>query len=368
MPSQPLIAPELEDLAVPIESLKLWPRNPRQGDVGAIAESLKRFGQVRPILVQKATSRIVAGNHLYRAATALGWTEIAAVVTDMSDKQAKAYVAADNRVAELGSFDDELLAVLLADIAKTDTLEGTGYDEDDLADLLSKVGKPAGGAGHGDPDGSFAVPDSPWVTEGQAFQMGPHRLMCARPDPQAVAKLLGDDKPKLLIVQDAPKPQDAAMLWETLADIQEQFWFRPEAYDFLTQLGPEALHKGSLLVWDKQSQNTSRDYVDAFELIFSREHHKADILRFTLIGAADGDAHGGPDFTERPTALFQDIYERWSRFEDVVFDPFALGASSLLAAERTARAWYGMKKDPAHVQALLEKWSDFTGQEAEEIT
>lgn len=367
MPTQ-LIAPELQALSVPMEELKLWPRNPRMGDVGAISESLKRFGQVRPIVVQKSSSRIVAGNHVYRAAAALGWTEIAAVITDLSDKQAKAYVAADNRAAELGNFDDDLLASLLADIAKNDTLEGTGYDEDDLADLLSKVNKPTGGTGSGDPDGAFAIPPDPWVKEGMAFQLGQHRLMCGRPDPQSLSKLFGEDQPKLLIVQEPPKPKDAAALWETMADIPEQFWFRPDSYDLLSHIGPEAARKGSIHVWDKQAENTKREFADPFELIFSRVDHKPEILRHTLIGAADGDAHGGPDFTERPTALYQMIYEKWSSFEDIVFDPYALGASSLLAAERTARIWYGMKETPAHVQALLEKWQDYSGQDATEIT
>src|SRR5688572_33099713 len=122
MPTSP-IAPELQHLVVPINEVSLWPKNPRRGDVGALAESLKRFGQVRPILVQKSTMKIVAGNHLMRAAAALGWTEIAAVITEMDDKQAKAFVAADNRVSELGDFDDTMLASLLADIAKNDRSE-----------------------------------------------------------------------------------------------------------------------------------------------------------------------------------------------------------------------------------------------------
>ncbi|HEY8868153.1 MAG TPA: ParB N-terminal domain-containing protein [Candidatus Limnocylindrales bacterium] len=63
---------------MPIESIKLHPRNPRIGDVEAVANSLRRFGQQKPLVVQASTLFCVAGNHLLRAAQSLGWTEIAA--------------------------------------------------------------------------------------------------------------------------------------------------------------------------------------------------------------------------------------------------------------------------------------------------
>ena len=70
---------------------------PRQGDVGALAESLKRFGQVRPILVQKSTMRIVAWKSTLQGGSGARLGRDAAVVTDMTDKQAKGFVAADNQ-------------------------------------------------------------------------------------------------------------------------------------------------------------------------------------------------------------------------------------------------------------------------------
>ena len=66
------IAPAIRSLAVPVADLTPHPRNARQGDVGAISESLRRFGQVLPIVVQDATGYVVAGNHLLAAAKALG--------------------------------------------------------------------------------------------------------------------------------------------------------------------------------------------------------------------------------------------------------------------------------------------------------
>lgn len=357
----PTIAPEIESLAVPITDLKLWPGNPRQGDVGALSESLKRFGQVRPVLVQKSTMRIVAGNHLFRAASALGWDRIACVVTEMTDKQAKAFLAADNRMSDLGSFDNDLLAILLADIARNDSLEGTGYDEDDLDALLAKVSSTPK-YGQGDPDGSKPVPEDPWVKVGQIFALGPHRIGCGEPTDQFLDRLIDSEKVDLLIVT-PPADFSPVGIATYFGHTPEQFWFRAETYvDRLAHPG-----KGGWLVWDKGTDALDTEFGDAFELIWTKAVHRREILRHTLVGAADGERKGGPDFTERPSALWMALYEQFSGFEGIICDPYAGGATSLLAAERAGRIWYGAKALPGHVQAMLEKWTAYSGTDPVEI-
>ena len=84
------IAPQLRALVVPIDSVELHPRNPRLGAVAAVAASLARFRQVKPIVVQRSTGYVIAGNHVLRAALSLGWTEIAANVEDLDDADAMA--------------------------------------------------------------------------------------------------------------------------------------------------------------------------------------------------------------------------------------------------------------------------------------
>ena len=358
---KPFIAPELVHLAVPITDVSLWPRNPRRGDVGAISESLKRFGQVRPILVQKSTMRVVAGNHLLRAASALGWTEVAAVVTEMSDKQAKAYLATDNRAAELGDFDEEMLASLLADIAKNDTLEGTGYDLDDLEALLAKVGTTQS-HGNGDPDKGKDAPEEPWVKVGQMFALGPHRIICGDASDPTLDRLTAGANIAMLVIT-PPATFSPVGIATYFGVTPEQFWFGAERY--VERFSSPS--KGGWLVWDKRSDAFDGAFGDAFELIWTKDAHSREILRHTLVGAADGEKHGGTDFAERPTALFMDLYERYSPFEAHICDPFSVGATALLAAEKTGRIYYGAKADPGHVQALLEKWKDFTGEDYVEI-
>lgn len=154
------IDPALAGLAVSVDDLKPHPRNARQGDVGALTLSLRRFGQVRPVLVQRSTGFVVAGNHVLAAARALGWREVAAAVVDMDDDQALAYLVADNRLSALGYNDDSALVSILTDLAQRDLLDGTGYDGDAVDDLLRTTGLMAGG---GDPGASIldAFADAP---------------------------------------------------------------------------------------------------------------------------------------------------------------------------------------------------------------
>lgn len=125
---------------VPIGELRQFPGNPNEGDVDAIAESLAENGLFEPVIVQRSTGYILSHNHVTQAAERLGWTHLDAIRVDVDDIRAKKIVAAANRTAELSKRNDYLLAELLSDIADSDTgLEGTGYDDAFLDDLMARV-------------------------------------------------------------------------------------------------------------------------------------------------------------------------------------------------------------------------------------
>ena len=125
----------MEALNIAIDSVKLYPDNPRHSDVKALVESLKANGQYKPIVVQKSSNFILAGNHIWQAAKQLNWQKIAIVYADVDDIQAKKIVLADNRLADLGTYDTNKLLELLGDIP----LEGSGYSAADVDDLLALV-------------------------------------------------------------------------------------------------------------------------------------------------------------------------------------------------------------------------------------
>ena len=135
-----MIHETLEKLQVPIEGLRPYHRNPRQGDVGTIMQSLEHHGQYRPIVVNSRTQEVLAGNHTLEAARQLGWEQIAATFVDVDEDQAARIVLIDNRANDLATYDDESLAALLSDLAKSDEgLAGVGFDGDDIDDLLKRL-------------------------------------------------------------------------------------------------------------------------------------------------------------------------------------------------------------------------------------
>jgi hypothetical protein len=125
----------MEAIKVKVSDLKEFTGNPRKGNVKELKASLEANGQYKPIVVQKSTNLILAGNHLWKAATELGWSEINVVYADVDDAQAKKIVATDNRLADLGTYDEQLLLDLLGEI----DLVGTGYIPADVDDLLAML-------------------------------------------------------------------------------------------------------------------------------------------------------------------------------------------------------------------------------------
>lgn len=132
--TEAMIFDALAALKVDITQLSEHPDNYNQGDVNLIAESLRANSQYKPIIFNKATGHVLAGNHTLRAARALGWTHVAAIGIDTDDVTARKILAVDNQSAKKSVYDDALLAELLQSIPD---LEGTGFTDDDLDDLLA---------------------------------------------------------------------------------------------------------------------------------------------------------------------------------------------------------------------------------------
>jgi ParB-like chromosome segregation protein Spo0J len=133
-----MIRKELQHLAIEIDEVHTHPSNVRQGDVGAICESLKAHGQYRTIVFQKSTGRILAGNHTWKAAKALGWTQIAATPVICDDQQALRILLADNKANDLATYDEPELIELLKQLADTEEgLLGTLFDGDELDSLIA---------------------------------------------------------------------------------------------------------------------------------------------------------------------------------------------------------------------------------------
>jgi len=132
-----MINKAITHLAVGINTVRPHPRNVRQGDIGAISQSLQGHGQYRPIIVQQSTGYIIAGNHTWKAAKSLNWQNIAVHYLDVDDEQALRIMLADNRTTDLSSYDDAALIDLLKELNETSAgLKDTMFDGNDLDDLI----------------------------------------------------------------------------------------------------------------------------------------------------------------------------------------------------------------------------------------
>lgn len=124
---------------VRLNDLVPYPQNPRRGDILSIAESLSYHGQFKPIVVNKKNNQILAGNHTYKAAKKLGWKQISVVYVEVSDEEGRRIMLTDNRLNDLSSYNEPMLAEILKSFEGN--LEGTGFNEGDIASLERQIEK-----------------------------------------------------------------------------------------------------------------------------------------------------------------------------------------------------------------------------------
>ncbi len=389
-----MIPATLAGLAVPIESLRPYERNPRRGNVEAIKASLEAHGQYRPV-VARTGGEVLAGNHTLQAALDLGWSELAVTYVDVDDEQAARIVLVDNRSSDLGIYDDGALVDLLQSL---DDLEGTGWEPHSLEGLLLQLEQQARSEGRDRDTDSGKAPDSPETQLGDLYTLGDHRLLCGDAFDEAGHVRL--DAAPACILSDPPygigletdyrklpvgstkawingaksrntyrpvigddKPFDASFIVARYPRAREQFWF---GGDFYRRTLSEADLDGSYLVWDKRTEASDKVIGSGFELIWSRQPHKRDLLRHYWSGAmGSAEARNRMHPTQKPVALLAEILDRWTKAGDVVLDPFLGSGSTLIACENLDRHCYGMELDPAYCDVIVDRWERHTGGKAE---
>ncbi len=118
---------------VPVNEILTHPLNPREGDIGAIIESLSTMGQYRPIVVNRPTKHCVSGNHTLQAAVQLGWEKIAVHWIEVDDIEEIKILIVDNRTSDLATYDSGDLNKLLT----STSTKGTGFSREEVAEILS---------------------------------------------------------------------------------------------------------------------------------------------------------------------------------------------------------------------------------------
>lgn len=134
----------LEKLLVPIDSIKQHPKNPNNGDVEEIIDSIKINGFNTVITVDNATGEILAGNHRLQALLALGAKEAPVVWVDRQEADGDIrYLIADNAIGQKAIMGDMETAALLSRLREQSDLglAGSGFSEDEYLRLLEKIAK-----------------------------------------------------------------------------------------------------------------------------------------------------------------------------------------------------------------------------------
>jgi DNA modification methylase len=167
------------------------PYNPRRisdHDLAALQRSLRFFGTVEPIVVNRRSGHIVGGHQRVRAAEAEGIERLPVVYVDLDDPSEKQLNIALNRIS--GEWDLEKLAAVLGDLERAGADLGlTGFTDAEIAELTRGLDEPQDGLT--DPDGIPEPPDEPATQRGDLIVLGQHRLLCGdSADPEQVDRLL----------------------------------------------------------------------------------------------------------------------------------------------------------------------------------
>ena len=384
--------------------MNLDPKNARkhsQRNLDAIAASLDKFGQRKPIVVHRGV--ILAGNGTVEAAKSLGWKdiEITTVPDDWDDETAKAFALADNRSAELAEWDESELAKQLLE------LDDRGWDIAELGFEIPEISVDA----EVDADDIPETPIEPKSKLGDLYKLGEHYLYCGdSTDSASYQKVLGDEKVHLVITDPPWNVNYGAVEkgnaqgykvrtimndhmdeadWKTFVDgFTSKFkeFSQPGAPIYLVMSAQEwpvidgslresGFHWSSTIIWAKDRLVLSRkDYHTQYEPIWYgwndagprlnpvADRKQSDLWQINR--PSKSELHP----TTKPVELIVQMLQNSSKPDNLVLEPFCGSGSTLIACEQTRRSCRAIELDPKYCDVIVTRWENLTGQKAELVT
>jgi len=408
---------------VSIADLELDARNPRihsDRQLSQLAKSIKNFGFLWPVMID-GTRRVLAGHGRIEAAKRLGFREVPTIsIHHLSESQRRAFMIADNRLAEQASWDEKLLAEQLRDLFEVDLdfdVEATGFEVGEI-DVLLEGGWPKVKA---DADPADDLPESKPVgvtRAGDLWLAGPHRIYCGNAlDPDSYLALM-ESRRAAMVFTDPPFNVKIDGHATGLGSIRHRDFHMAsgemtdaEFADFLAQFMqhcafhtvdgslhyafmdwrhmPELLAAGkqvyselkNVCVWVKDNGGMGSLYRSQHELIFvfksGKERHRnnvqlgqygryrTNVWHYPGVNSFSRSTEEGNLLelhpTVKPVALVADAIMDCSVRRDIVLDPFLGSGTTVIAAERTGRVCRGIELDPRYVDTVIRRWQKFTG-------
>jgi DNA modification methylase len=380
---------------VAIASLTSDPNNARKHDqknLEAIVGSLKAFGQRKPIVVS-SDGVVVAGNGTIEAAKRLGWDKIdvVRVPEDWTADQIKAFALADNRTAELASWNGEVLTAQLRE------LEFAGFEVAEFGFEPVEIEFNAEELKDEIPE----LPEEPRAKHGDLWQLGDHLLFCGDSTSAAsYERLLGDGFADLIVTDppwnvnygatDHPSWKSRTILNDHMEADEWQSFVAGFVSNFSSfskggcpiylvmsaqewpvidaTLRDHNFHWSSTIIWAKDRLVLSRkDYHTQYEPIWYgwndaaprlspvEDRKQSDLWQFDR--PSRSDLHP----TTKPVELLVRMIQNSSKRGDVVLEPFAGSGSTLIACEQTDRKCRAIELDPKYVDVIVKRWETLTG-------
>lgn len=410
----------------PVGDLKDNPHNSRthsKHQIRQIAESIRHFGFTNPVLVDK-NNIVIAGHGRVKGAKLRGMSHVPTIkLEDLSPDQVRAYVIADNKLAENAGWDKSILAIELQHLLAIEgdfdvTVTGFEIPEIDLI-LSTPIDKP-------DPDDSFEMANIPQATSqpGSLWQLGRHRILCGNSiEPGSYSKLLGNKRADVAFVDPPYNVKIGGNVSGNGSIRHREFQMASgemTEYEFISFLtaslkclvrysAPGSVHfvcmdwrhlaelttagkqvYESLLnvcVWVKNAGGMGSLYRSQHELIFVFRNGKANhrnniqlgrygrnrsnVWRYPSVNTLSKTGDEGNLLalhpTVKPVAMVADALLDCSARGDLVLDSFLGSGSTLIAAERTGRRCFGIELDPLYVDTAIQRWQRYTGNHAIDI-
>lgn len=413
-------APVIEHRAA--KDLKVNPRNARRHSdrqVQQIAASMSEFGCLAPIVIDEEDV-VLAGHGRLRAALLLKMETVPIIqVKHLTPERKRAFMLADNRLAELADWDEDLLTIELKELSGLEfdfDFEVTGFETADLDRLEGKATTKL--------PKLEIVPEldrdhPPVSSPGDLWKLGPHLLLCGDALEEAsYAKLMGEQRAQMVFT-DPPYNVKIDGHVCGLGSVHHRSFemaagemsgseftrFLAKATGLMAQYsGDGAIHdicmdwrhmselltavKGiyseqkNLCVWNKTNAGMGTFYRSKHELVLVFKVGTAPHINNFGLGAGGRyrtnvwDYAGVNTFkagrmdelrihpTVKPLPLVIDALRDCSTRRGIVLDPFVGSGTTLLAAEKTGRIGRGIELDPHYVDAAITRWQTLTGEPA----
>ena len=407
---------------VPVSTLRPNPKNARthsKKQIRRIAASLRKFGFLNPLIADDA-NMVLAGHGRLEAARLEGLAQVPILrFSHLSEAQKRAYVIADNRIAEQAGWDREILALELGELIDLLPTEGidvslTGFDAAEIDLLIADMAAPKPGP----EDALPALPETAVARRGDLWQLGKHRLLCGDARDPKDFKLLMNGARAAAVFCDPPynvrvksiggrgrirhpefafasgemtSEQYRKFLSETLANgvqvsadgavhfICADWRHVADLIEVGKQLYAEMLN---LIVWNKSNAGQGSFYRSQHERIAvfrsgEKQHrNNVELGRFgrnrtnvwsypgvNSFGKGRGEALAAHP-TVKPVALVADALLDCTARGEIVLDQFLGSGTTILAAEKVGRIAYGIEFEPRYVDVAILRWQRMTKLEA----